>query len=302
MPLAKMSRRNLIARSVVGGLGVGLLATAGGGAVEVLSRPTEPRLRWSCCAYSFRQYLQGGNRRMSLEDFIHLCAGWGLEGVELTSYYFEATAPEYCHRLRRACFLAGLDISGTAIGNTLAVPPGEGRDRQVALVRQGVDLAVELGAPCVRVFGGPVPKDASLEQATAWVIETLREVEPHAAERGVFLALENHGGVTATADGLLQILQTVESEWVGANLDTGNFHSSDPYAEIARVAPYAVNVHLKTEVRVAGQPAQPADFARIARILREAHYSGYVSLEYEAREDPLTAVPRLVTDIRQAMS
>ena len=297
-----MDRRRFTTAGALAGAGVLLLPGLQVPAIEPIVRKAPARLKLSCCAYSFRQYLSGKDKTMSLEDFIALCAEWGLDGVELTSYYFDAQTPEYCHRLRRACFLAGLDVSATAVGNSFAVAPGDGRVKQVATVKQWVDLAVEMGAPCMRVFGGAVPKDTSAEQATTWAIETLTEVAPLAAARGIYLALENHGGVTATADGVLAILKAVNSEWVGANLDTGNFHAADPYEELARVAPYAVNVHVKTVVQAQGKPAEPADYARIARMLREAGFSGYLSLEYEAKEDPKTAVPRVLGEIREAIA
>jgi sugar phosphate isomerase/epimerase len=297
-----MNRRQFLIGSTAAAAATGLLSARGADAAEPVARQTPSRLKLSCCAYSFRQYLSGKDKTMSLEDFIGLCAEWGVDGAELTSYYFEAQTPEYCHKLRRACFLAGLDVSATAIGNSFATPPGEGRQKQVALVAQWVDLAVEMGAPVMRVFGGSAPKDTTNEQATTWAIETLQEAETHAAERGIFLALENHGGVTATPDGVLTILKGVNSVWVGANLDTGNFRTADPYGDMARVAPYAVNVHLKTSVAAQGKPGEATDFARIAGILRDAGYSGYLSLEYEAKEDPKTAVPRLMQEIRSAIS
>lgn len=297
-----MDRRQFAACSALAGLAVLSEASVSGAAVGPAVRTVRGRFRLSCCAYSFRQYLSGNSRSMNLEDFVRLCAEWGLDGVELTGYYFDSATPEYCHRLRRTCFLLGLDVSAAAVGNSFALPPGEGRAKQVALVKQWIDHAVHLGAPCLRVFGGPVPKEASLEQATSWAIETLQEVEPYAAARGIYLALENHGGVTATPEGVLAILAAVKSEWVGANLDTGNFHAQDPYEDLARVAPYAVNVHLKTTVKAQGKPPQAADYSRIAQLLKQAGYSGYLSLEYEDKEDPKTAVPRALEKIRRAIA
>jgi hypothetical protein len=75
-----------------------------------------------------------------------------------------------------------------------------------------------------------------------------------------------------------------------------------PYAEVARVAPYAVNVQVKTEVRRKGKSKEPADLARVIRILREAKYSGYVVLEYNAPEDAMTAVPRYVKTLRSLIA
>jgi sugar phosphate isomerase/epimerase len=120
----------------------------------------------------------------------------------------------------------------------------------------------------------------------------------HAADYGVFVALENHGGITATAEQMLMIVRAVKSDWFGVNFDTGNFNVKDPYAELARIAPYAVTVQIKTEVQRAGQQREAADLKRLIGILRDASYRGYVALEYEAAEDPKTGVPRALRELR----
>ena len=122
-----------------------------------------------------------------------------------------------------------------------------------------------------------------------------------AAEHRVFLALENHGGVTATPESVLAIAEGVDSEWFGLNMDTGNFHGEDPYADLAQVAPYALTTHLKVQVSPKGKPAQPMDFQRVVDLLRAVNYRGYLSLEYEAKEDPMTAVPRHLAEWRKLL-
>jgi sugar phosphate isomerase/epimerase len=114
----------------------------------------------------------------------------------------------------------------------------------------------------------------------------------------VTLALENHGGITATPAQILKIVQAIDSPNFGVNLDTGNFHGDDPYADLAQLAPYAVNVQVKTEVSRRGKPQEEADLSRVIALLRDARYSGYVVLEYEAKEDPAVAVPRHIKKLR----
>jgi sugar phosphate isomerase/epimerase len=293
--------RRAFLRGAAGVAGTVLLSGRAARAAGPLDRSTPPRLKTSCCAYSYRKFLAGRGRTMSLEQLIERAAGMSLDGVELTSYYFDQATPDYDHHLRRLCFLAGLDVSGTALGNSFAVAAGPERDKQLASVRQWIDRAVELGAPCLRVFGGGVPKGSTKEQGIVWAVESLKEAAPHAEQRGIYLALENHGGVTERPEDLVAILKGVESEWVGANLDTGNFRGEDPYTDMALVAPYAVNVHFKASVSPRGKPAQPADYGRVVRLLREARYSGYLALEYESAEDPMTAVPRIVGELRGAI-
>jgi sugar phosphate isomerase/epimerase len=87
----------------------------------------------------------------------------------------------------------------------------------------------------------------------------------------------------------------VKSPWVGINLDSGNFHTADPYADFARCAPWAVNVQMKGEIRRRdARKNEPADLPRHIKALRDAGYQGYVALEYESEEDPFTAVPLLL--------
>jgi sugar phosphate isomerase/epimerase len=99
----------------------------------------------------------------------------------------------------------------------------------------------------------------------------------------------------------MQIVKGVQHDWFGVNLDTGNFRTSDPYADLAKLAPYAVNAQIKTEIQRAGMKKEEADLKRLLGILREAGYRGYVALEYEAEEDPKTAVPRHVETLRKLM-
>jgi sugar phosphate isomerase/epimerase len=119
----------------------------------------------------------------------------------------------------------------------------------------------------------------------------------------VWLGVENHGGVVATPDGLLEIVRAVQSPAVGINLDTGNFHGVDPYADLERCVPWAVNVQVKVEMRPAGaKAAEPSDLTRLCGMLKSAGYQGWVTLEYEARPDPFVAVPEHLKALRAAMA
>jgi sugar phosphate isomerase/epimerase len=268
-------------------------------AIPPIGRTRPGHLKLSLAAYSYRQFLAGKHPQMDLFDFVNLAADMGLDAVEPTSYYFPTDVDdEYLHRLKQHAFVLGLDISGTSVGNDFCVPPGPERDKQMALVRTWVDHAAELDAPVIRIFAGRVPKGDSEEAAVARAIEGIRSSLPYAAQKGVSLALENHGGITATVPQMLALVQAVDAPNFGVNLDTGNFRTPDPYADIARLAPYAINVQVKTEITREGKPKEEADLSRLIAILREARYSGYVVLEYEAAADPMTAVPRHIKTLR----
>jgi len=293
--------------------GLGWLGRSSSRAVEALKRPGAPRLRLSLAAYSFRQYFASNNRKaaqlentakqITMEDFVDYCADQGCDGTELTSYYFpEGFDADYLLKLRRQAFLRGIEVSGSAVGNNFALPKGPERDAQIAMVKQWVNHCAVLGAPHIRVFAGPAGK-LELAAAKKLCMEALEESGEYAGSKGIFLGVENHHGIVTEPEDLLDIIRAVRSPWVGINLDTGNFRTDDPYADLARCAPYAVNVQFKSQILRRGQKQkEPADLSRVVKILREANYQGYFVLEYEAPEDPWKAVPELLEQMKAAMA
>ena len=274
--------------------------------IDPIGRTRPSHLKLSLAAYSFRDKLaprDGRKPTMDLFGFVEFAADQGLDGVELTSYYFPTdVTPDYLHRLKQRAFVLGLDVSGTSVGNDFCLPPGPKRDATMTLVRTWIDRAADLDAPVIRIFAGQVPKGEVESVAVERAIEGIKASLPYAVEKGVTLALENHGGITAAPEQLLHLVKSVDSPNFGVNLDTYNFRGEDPYAELAQLAPYAVNVQVKTEIGPKGQPKGEADFSRIAGVLRDAKYSGYVALEYEAQEDPMIAVPIALKKLRAAIS
>ncbi|MCZ6679012.1 MAG: sugar phosphate isomerase/epimerase [Candidatus Poribacteria bacterium] len=255
-------------------------------------------MKVGCAAYSFRQYLTNGE--MSLEGFLQKAVEMDVDGVELTAYYFQSTDNDYLYTLKRQCYLRGLQISAAAVGNRFTDADAGERAEQIQYVKDWVDVSVKLGAPCLRVFAGGTPEGHTEAEARQWIIDGLKECAEYAATHGVLLALENHGGITSTADQVIDLITSVDSEWVRVNLDTGNFRQS-PYGSLARIAPYAVTAHAKTEIPKEGGGKEEADFSKIAGILNEQGYRGYLSIEYEAAEDAMTAVPRFVETLKSVV-
>jgi len=184
------------------------------------------------------------------------------------------------------------------VGNTFTLPKVEERAAQIASVKKWVDYAAIMGAPHIRIFAGSA-QGVSKDEAKKLSIAAIEECADYAGQKGIFLGLENHGGIVATPEEVLEIIRAVKSPWFGVNLDTGNFQTDDPYQSLAQCAPYAVNVQIKSEIHRRGQKNELADLARLAKILRDANYQGYVALEYEAAEDPWTAVPGLLKRLKE---
>ncbi|MBA3315350.1 MAG: sugar phosphate isomerase/epimerase [Planctomycetaceae bacterium] len=300
-----------------------------------IERPYGPKMKLSLAAYSFRSKLKTNasaeelaSAEMTLNGFIDYCASLGLDGTELTGYYFPAhvqstpihrpptdlaaedpasrqaridAAVEHLNGLKNHAFRLGLDISGTAIGNDFCLPEGPGWVGQINLCKDWIDRAAVMGAPVIRIFAGKVPEGESEDSAIKRCATAIDECLKYAARRGVFLALENHGGITATPAQMLKIIEAVQpSPWFGVNFDSGNFQTDDPYRDLALIAPYAVNAQIKVAIKPNGKK-EVADFARIIDILNAANYRGYLVLEYEEPEDPLAEIPRHIEQLRKIL-
>jgi sugar phosphate isomerase/epimerase len=272
--------------------------------IDPIGRTRPSHLKLSLAAYSLRQLLDFSDPKMDMFGFVDFAADQSLDGVEPTSYWFPPDfGAAYLRKLQQHAFRRGLDISGTAIRNDFCVPPPK-LDEEVAAVRAWIDRAAELTAPVMRIFGGNVPRGEDEDKVAERLVGAVESLLPHAVEKGVTLALENHGGITSTPEQILRLVKAVKAPdgGFGVNLDTGNFHGDDPYADMAALAPYAVNVQVKTEISRKGKAKEDADLSKVVSILKDARYSGYVVLEYEAAEDPLQAIPRHLKALRELIS
>ncbi|MFC2075766.1 sugar phosphate isomerase/epimerase family protein [candidate division KSB1 bacterium] len=259
-------------------------------------------IKTSCCAYSYRQLLDLKTGKWTMFDFIDKAVELDFDGVELTSYYFTSFDKPYLHSLKKACYLKGLDVSGTAIGNNLVQPDKKDRDAEIKKIRDGVDYAVELGAPFVRVFAGRLPEGYTEDQGMGWLIDGFKEASDYAAKRGVYIGLENHGGLTSTAEQVIRIIDGVDNEWFALNLDTGNYRT-DPYKEIEQTVSRAVTCHIKLDIPDPEKDERvDLDVDRLGAILKAAGYRGYVSIEYEIEEDPLVVMPGFLAKLKKAMA
>jgi sugar phosphate isomerase/epimerase len=292
-----LNRREWLASAACG---IALVPAAG--AIEPIKRLGKPSIRLSLAAYSFRQALDLKKKEMTLFDFIDLAATYPLDAVELTAYYFAETTPEYLAALKGRCTKLGLDVSGTAVGNNFCVKDPEKLKEQIGMVKKWVEHTSRLGGKTIRIFAGSVSKTDDVEKARKQCVESFEEVCEFAGKYGIYLALENHGGITATPDQILGLVKAVKSDWFGINLDTGNFQTEDPYGDLARIAPYAVVSQFKTEIQPKGKKKENADLGKLIDMLKDVNYRGYIALEYEGSEDAKVAVPKALATLRKLVA
>ena len=250
------------------------------------------RLRSAICCYSYRNEL--AKKTMTYEDVIHTAVDLGIDGVDMTVYWFPPEPGDgFLLPLKRAAYKNGVEIYSISVRTEMTQATPELQAKELDGLKRWVDVAERLGAGHIRVFGGRVPKGATIEQASGWVVEVMKRGCEYAGKKGIFLGLENHGGITEKADTILDILKRVDSPWAGINVDTGNFNAN-AYEQLEKCMPYAVSVQVKTLIAGPNGGRAPSDWDRIGQMLVAAGYRGYLALEYEDKEPAPTAMPRLL--------
>lgn len=292
-----VSRRQFMATAA--GLVAAGVVPSNGLAIDPIKRPgPSSQMKLSLAAYSFRNALNLKDPSMTLFEFVDLCGSYELDGTELTSYYFADTSDAYLEKLKARCEANKLAVSGVPVGNNFCLVDKQKYREQIDMTKAWIARAGYLGAETVRIFAGNLQKGDTLEEAQKRVIAAIEECCEEAIKHKVVLALENHGGITATPEQLLALVKPIKSPALGVNIDTGNFRTINPYADVAKIAPYGVCVQLKTEIFPQGKPKEEADLKKKVQILRDANYHGFVVLEYEASEAPKVAVPRYLKELR----
>jgi len=297
-------------------LGGGLLATSLTRAeTPVVTTTSSKSLKLSLNAFSFNEHLlnhlQGKAPGLSLLELLDFCAKNDFAAIDPTGYYFPGypgiPTDAYLFEFKRRAFHLGLDISGTGIRNDFASPDAAQRAADVTRAKAWIEVAAKLGAPVIRLFAGAIPKgyENKWDEAANWMIDALRECAEHGAKFGVLVGVQNHGDMLSDAEHTLQVVKRVDSPWFGVIVDTGNMKTADPYADIARVLPHAVNWQIKDSVGTPGS-SERTDLPRLIRIIREGGYRGYLPIETLSVKgkpyDPFTLVPAFAAEVRAAIA
>ena len=260
-----------------------------------------------------------GFQRDELRDIgkcIDLAARMGFDGVEILQMQMEDFSPAAMQKIKRKAFMAGVDLMGFSTHQDFVDPDWLVRRRNVEQTITYIEQAYALGIPTLRINTGrwntskdfddlmanrgiePVLEGHTEEEGFEWVIESMKQLVPYAEKCGVVLGLENHWGLGLTPEGVMKVVDVVKSPWLQVTLDTGNF-LEDPYARLEKLAPHTVLLQAKTYYGKGRWYTLDLDYERIAKIMKKANYKGYVSLEFEGLEDPMTAVPKSLELLRK---
>lgn len=265
--------------------------------------------------YSFWRYRD--DSKLPVDRCIDEAARLGFDAVELLHIQMEREDAGYLQSLKRRAFLAGVSLCGLSTHQGFVSPDAAVRRKNIEHTNHCIELAYALGIPTIRVNTGrwgttkdfdQLMKDRGIEprlegytddDGFGWVIESLEQCLPVAERCGVVLGLENHWGLGRTSAGVLRIVDAIDSPWLKVTMDTGNF-LDDTYSQLEHLAPQTVYVQAKTYLGGGTWYTLDIDYARVAAILAKVGYRGYVSLEFEGKEDWETAVPKSLALLRNA--
>ncbi|MDR0348398.1 MAG: sugar phosphate isomerase/epimerase [Tannerella sp.] len=309
----KLSRRSFLAAAGLGAVNASLpdfvRAETGSKPGNLFaineSASLKGRLKLAVSTYSYRRF---NNDPGGVEEVIDKAAGLGVEGVDILHRNMSSEDNSYCQQLKKRAFLNGVDLVCLSIHQDFVDPNPEYRQRMVDHTIRCIELAYKLGIPSIRLNSGtwgttgsfdelmkargiePLIEGYTENDGFGWVTDCIYKCLPAAERCGVILALENHWGIAGTPEGMIRIKKSVNSEWLKFLVDTGNF-LEEPYDKLALVLPDAAFISAKTYQGGGMWYTLDLNYDRIVKQIHDVGYRGYLTLEFEGKEEPETAVP-----------
>ena len=313
-----MNRRDFVSTSsaiLAGGLlGSACPSTPIDSNTQESDQPFVPN-RIAVSTYSFWRFRD--DSKLTMTKCIDHAARWGFDGVELLEIQMEEKSDDYLRKIKRQAFVNGMDLVGISTHQDFVSPDAEDRKKNVKRTNDSIELAYKLGIPTIRVNTGrwgtsknfdelmankgiePRLEGHTDDEAFKWVADSLSQCAQVAEKCGVILGLENHWGLGRTAEGVMRVIDDVGSPWLRATLDTGNFFERRN-EQFELMAPETVFVQAKTYFGGGTWYTIDIDYDEIAKILQKVNYRGYISLEFEGKEDYQTAIPKSLAMLRKA--
>ena len=273
------------------------------------------RIKLSISSYSYWHFK---GDKYPIRKVIDEAAKLGVEGIDILHRQMDGDDNKYIQDLKKHAFENGITFTCLSIHQSFVSPDKEFLKKEIDHTKKCIELAARMGIPCLRLNSGrwntiksfddlmknrgvePVLPGYSEDDGFKWCIDSIQQCLPTAEEFGVLMALENHWGLCSTPEGQLRIKKAIDSPWLGIMMDTGNF-LENPYSKLEMLAPYTQFVQAKTYYGGGEWYSLDLDYKRIFGILKKVNYQGYLSLEFEGKEDPATAVPKSIAMLREAM-
>ena len=290
-----------------------VVASAAAGAVlpgparAAAATPAAPWFRISLAEWSLNRALFG-NRMTNLDFPVAARRDYGIDVVEYVNQFFMDKAEDktYLAELRKRC-----DDNGVKSGLIMCDREGALGDADSAARTKAVEnhykwvtAAAYLGCHSIRVNA---QSSGTFGAQADFAIDGLRRLSEFAAQHGLNVIVENHGGLSSNGKWLTAVIDQVGLPNCGTLPDFGNFNIArdkayDRYTGVRELMPFAKGVSAKSYAFDAQGNETTIDYARMMRIVKDAGYRGYVGVEFEGRNmeepDGIRATKKLLERVR----
>ncbi len=281
-------------------------------------------MKISVSSYSFSQYIRAG--KLTQLECVAKAKEMGFDAIEFTDITGDNLDEQkaMATKIREEADRVGIEINAYTIGANLYHESKEDSEKEVKRLCDQLDVAKILGAAVMRhdvcYALGKSGNARSFELMLPTIAANARKVTEYAATLGIRTCTENHGFIAQDSDRVEKLFNTVNHDNYGLLVDMGNFLcvDEDPVHAVSRVAPYAVHAHVKDFIyfdeavegrtimtrganyiagAVIGEGVVPV--RQCLKILKRTNYDGYVSVEYEGKEDCLAGIARGLENLKR---
>lgn len=266
---------------------------------------------------------------MTIYDVIDYAKNLGCEHIEFVPFALPFVIEEkgrldeaLIDGVREKCADVGLEISTFSVNADVLKEDPEELAREIERVKLYIDAAERLGLKRMRhdiaSFRRPFFTNTShnFERELPMMVEGSRILYDYAAQRGIYMTIENHGFFCNGSDRVLRLLEAIDRPELKLTMDVGNFLCVDeyPHGAVQKCAPFAEIIHFKDfyirdKDKLPGQAEMfncdngswfetmggkmlrgsitgqgDIDLWSIARHIKASGFDGYISIEFEGME------------------
>lgn len=252
----------------------------------------------------------------SWQEIVQNAVAMGYQGIEVRGIAGEMDLPSAgpflpASRERTKRELAARGLAICCLGSSVRFDDAGTLDEHIRSGKEYIDLARDLGAPYIRVFGDRIPSPEREQEISKQVVRGLETLGTYAAERGVVVLIESHGDFSVSRR-LRRIMEQVSNPAVGVLWDLHHpwrFHGESLEETYEALGPWVRHVHLKDSARhesgfrytLLGRGEFP--LAEALALLKRVGYRGWLSFEWEKKwhpaiEEPEVAFPHFVQAVK----
>ena len=237
---------------------------------------------------------QTPEKKITLEDFLKRARELDVDGVSLESCFVPSFDKEYLTDIKAMLDDFGFDRVW-AWGHPDGLEGGKNTD-EFEKMMGSFEHAKNIGARVMRIVGSSlIFRNEPHHEQIDRLVNMFKQATKKAQDYDIKMAIENH--IDFDSDEILEILERVDSPYLGVNFDTGNFIRvlDDPVKAAQKLAPHVFATHIKdvklqTDVPVdtwhffASCPVGQGlvDVRGVAQALSDVNYQGFLAVEIDS--------------------